>query len=177
MQITSKSGSKHTVYPCRNGCGKVTTHKGSQCIECYKKEQLIKKQDKQSSVRKKYPSDNPKYRRDNYKRKLYPCKNNCGKMVYKYNSLCINCYNKALHKLGEKRQAENNKRKADTEARIRLRTKATKISICSKSPDKRHYEIIDTNTNIGTCKYCGRIKDYNILQREFKEKVFGAKKH
>ncbi len=177
MQLANKNGKYHTVYPCRNQCGKITTHKGSQCLECYKKEQLEKKQIKQLSVRKKYPSDNPEYRRNNYKRKLYPCKNNCGKMIQKSGGLCINCYNKALHKLGEKRQAENNKRKADTEARIKKNIKTIKVSICAKSPNQRHFEIIDNNTNIGTCKYCGRKKDYNELQREFKERVFGLKKY
>jgi hypothetical protein len=177
MQITSKSGNKHTVYPCRNGCGKVTLKKGSRCLECYKTEQSAKKQANKQMARKHYPSDNPEYRRNNRKQKLYYCKNNCGNMVCNPSSLCITCYNKALHRAGEKRQAENNKRQADTEARIKKHCQNATVSICDKSPNKMHWEIINTETNMGVCKYCGRVRDYNKLQREFKEKLFGLKKY
>jgi hypothetical protein len=174
MQIISKSGKRHTAYPCKNGCGRLSLKKGSRCVECYKKELKKQSEFKKENTRKRSPSDNPEYRRNHYQGKKYPCKA-CGKPVWRHGDFCKECYNIALLAAGEKRQVEVNNRKVDSEARFKKNYKPAKKQICPKSPepDKNHVEIIDSVKNIGKCKYCGRIKDYNKLQKEFKEKAFG----
>lgn len=167
MQLTNKSGNKHTVYPCRKeGCSRFTFHKGSLCVECYK----LKRKENASRP----PVVKIKFKIDKHKK--YPCKN-CGTLIRKFNGLCHTCYNKALHIQGEIKQIENNKRKSDTEKRMAKQYKPAKRQICPDSPEpnKNHVEIIDTSTNIGKCKYCGRTKDYNKIQdNEFKAKLFGG---
>lgn len=173
MQLTNKSGNKHTVYPCRNNCGNLTLKNGSRCLQCYKKEL---KQNKEFNLN--HHNQNVKETHQVVKRKKYPCKN-CGELIYEFNSLCRKCYDKARHIQGELRQIAKNKQLADTQARIERNRVPVKVSVCysHESPNQRHFEIIDTSTNIGKCKYCGHTRDYNKLQnRDFKEKVYGGRK-
>jgi hypothetical protein len=44
--------------------------------------------------------------------------------------------------------------------------KVVVIDICEKSPDKKHFEIIN-GYKIGECKYCHRKRDYNELQSKY----------
>ncbi len=156
--MTTNTKRPHSVYPCRYGCGKVTTHKGTRCLECYKRDMV-----KNKVVSKKRPPDNPAKHSHH---KKYPCRNNCGGTTVKHGSLCLSCYNKVLYAKAERQQAEINRQK---EERLKVQAKLhkpAKLQICPKSPDKRHFEIINSD-KIGVCKYCGRKKDYNKLQDKY----------
>jgi len=171
MQIKTCNGNKRTVYPCKNGCGKYCSRKNIRCIECYKKERKANVNSNPNAFNRKHKGvTNQKDHR-----KLYPCKNNCGKMIRKRGGICINCYNKALHRLGERKQVENDKRKADTQARQEKYIATVKIDICPKSPNQRHWEVINAD-KIGICKYCGREKDYKKLQEKYVNFIAGGRK-
>lgn len=137
--IFAKANKKGRLYPCRSGCGNTTTKRGSRCRECYLKE----------GTRKVL---NPA--------RTYPCRS-CGNPIKRQNGLCITCYNKAVQENAERKEADNKRRKIANEKRLHVKFGDPQKSICPKSPDKHHLEII--TDNIGVCKYCKRTKDYNKL--------------
>ena len=113
---------------------------------------------KKGMPRKRYPSDfnKPRY--------TYPCII-CGAKITRKGRFCIVCYTE-LRKLQALVNAEEEGReraqriRANIERQNRRMPKAT-VSVCPKSPNERHYWVIDS-TNIGACKYCEEIKDFNI---------------
>ncbi len=159
MQITTAKNNRRTVYPCRNQCSNITHHKGGRCLACYKKEVAS------HITTKRHPSDNPKLRREKYHHKIFLCKNNCGAKVTREDSFCRKCYNQLIYARAEMKQAEKDKRKKDTEERLRKRFKPANIDVCNSpiSPNKRHFWQIDGD-NYGTCKYCQKERDFKKLQ-------------
>lgn len=129
-------------FPCKYNCGNTTTKKGSRCLRCYQRDAA------------------DKIKAEKYIARKYPCKK-CGTLTIKENSLCKTCRDKILLEQGEKKQIENNKRKDANEKRLKSKFKKDTLQICPKSPDGHHIEII--TDNIGKCKLCDRIKDYNKL--------------
>ena len=129
---------------------------------------------------KRSPSDLNKDRARNH----LPCIK-CGqpRKSDSINKLCYACYKQKriddayTHKqeIQKKRekiwQAEKESKERDRQNKQRL-YKPIPIEICNKSPNKRHYWIIDSN-NIGTCKWCSLIRDYKKLQPNF-NKSFGT---
>lgn len=147
---------KKYVYPCRNGCGNTTTKIGSRCKECYRKEANVNPQ-------------TSKILKDKMGHPLYPCKR-CKALIRKQDSLCHKCFDTVLRNAGEVRYREDKQRKEEVVKRQQQNYKPDVNAICLKSPTKAHYEIIDSD-KIGTCKYCGRTKDYNVLLGEVMKEV------
>ncbi len=118
---------------------------------------------KRGKCRKCYLED---IRSDKPVAKLYQCRNNCGNQVRKYGSLCRDCYDAKMVVLGEKRQADVERRKKYNAERLASKRIPTKIEICPNSPTLRHIERINS-ANIGVCIHCGNIRDYNKLQAKY----------
>jgi hypothetical protein len=185
----------HTWYLCKHGCGKYTSHKSGQCLDCsikirYSKRYVSTPRHKCNNgcgkpvwkinqpCRKCYNllrqtrTTGVKVQPSNSRLK-YPCKK-CGKLKDKP-GICRDCYNKAL-RIHTKNQIVDRKRQEQNIKRLREKDGTNGLIICPKnSSGGSHIEIIaDIEVNketheirkIGTCKFCGKQKDYTTLQQD-----------
>lgn len=109
------------------------------------------------------------------KHKHLPCIK-CGQLrkADSVTKLCYPCYKQKriddanTHKQ-QKSSVKSNQPQLDNKTK-QTEYKKVRVEICNKSPNKRHYFIIGSqshNHNIGICKWCKLVRDYNKLQPTF----------
>lgn len=91
-------------------------------------------------------------------------------MVVKRDILCQSCRDKNALMLGEKRQADKDKRLQAKLLEMKERLKPAKVEICDKSPTQRHWWILDS-LNIGVCKYCEKRRDFRKRLVKFAQRI------
>jgi hypothetical protein len=141
------TGGKRNVkrYDCRNGCGRKTTNKSGLYLECYRTARLTNGWNAGKIVK-------------------YPCRNNCGRMTTIVGGLCRVCLDKARLELGEKQQAEKERKKQKNLEVINQRLNPHKKVICPKRDGLGHYWILD-GESYGVCKCCGKGKNFRAIQK------------